>query len=276
MKLLLSRIILFSIPLVFLIHLKPAYLLIDNKYQKIVAGNEVYLSIEKSKQKTHRKKILLGDSAGYQLFPNLDNNSNIISLACNQAVGMVGQYILLENYLKAGNEIDTVYFVFGPDGFINNLDQVYTYHYFLKPFFKEENKGYFTEHVLQQIRKIPYFFLCREPLILTSNWAPKFKCRDSANNIFLSPISIEYLKKIKILKEEHNFNIIFYSAPTSIKKKYEIDKFYYNEIICNDLEDEFEAFFKNLIYLDDSCFLDGVHLKNPKEYSDLYKKEWIK
>jgi hypothetical protein len=270
------RVIWFALPLVFSFYIKPVHLLIGSRYEKIVAGNEIYNSVKKSKQKNPQKKILLGDSAGYQLFPNTDNDNTVISLACNQAIGMVGQYILLMNFFKAGNEIDTLYMIFGVKGFQNNLDQVYTFHYFLKPFYKEEYKEYFSEGVLEQIKKIPYLYLCREPYILTSNWAPKFECKDSINYTFLSPISMEYLGKIKMLSKEHNFDIIILSAPASIEEKHEIDNIDKNEIKSTGLTEEFETFFSNFIYLNDSCFVDGVHLKNPKKYSDFYKSKWIK
>ncbi len=270
------RIVWFSLPLIFLFYLKPIYLLIDSKYEKIVAGNEIYRSIEKSKKKNPQKKILIGDSAGYQLFPNTENDSTTLSMACNQAIGIVGQYLLLNNYFKAGNEIDTLYMLFGPDGFLNNLDQVYTFHYFLKPFYNKEYKEYFSKQVLEQIKKIPYRYLCREPYTLTSNWAPKFKCKDSINYNFISPVSTEYLARIEMLSKEHNFAIIILPAPMSINRKRDIDRLHMDEIMCDDLAVDLETYFNNIIYLNDSCFLDGIHLKDPKKYSDLYKRKWIK
>lgn len=271
------KIIWFSIPLVFIFYLKPVYLLMNGRFEKIVAGNEIYLSFEKSKQKRSQKKVILGDSECYQLFPNTDNDCKIISLACNQAVGMVGHYLLLMNYINAGNEIDTLYMIFGSDGLRNNLDQVYTFHYFLKPFYTKEYKKYFSEQVFRQIDKIPYRYLCKEPYILTSNWAPKFKCRDTIDYTFLSPISEEYLLKIETLGKEHNFDMIILPAPISIEKKYQFDKIYEAEIINSELNDRLKTYFENIIYLNDTCFLDdGVHLKDPDKYSDYYKRKWIK
>ena len=103
---------------------------------------------------------------------------------------MVGQFILLNNYINAGNEPDTVYLLVSPFSFRNNLDQVYTYHYFLKPFYTDEYKPMFSETVTEQIHKIPYYNFCRIPFILTSDWAPDFSLKDKIDYTFLSPISV--------------------------------------------------------------------------------------
>lgn len=261
--------------MVLLFYIKPIYLLIHSRYQNEVAGKEIYHSIQKSKQKQKHKKIILGDSTGYQLFPNKEENDTINSLACNQAIEMVGQYILLRNYIESGNKIDIVYMLFNPFRFRDNLNQVYTFHYFLKPFYKKENVTFFSEKVHNQISKIPFYYLCREPYILTSNWAPNFVNRDTANYTFISPISVEYLNKMKSLAHENNFKLIILPTPTDANFKVKIDKLNQNEIAQNDLVEEFKSYFSSIIYLNDSLFVDGIHLKDSKKYRDLYKKNWI-
>jgi len=44
-----------------------------------------------------------------------------------------------------------------------------------------------------------------------------------------------------------------------------------NEIVKNNLSDEFKNYFKNLIYLNDSNFIDGIHLKEPQKHKEYYK-----
>ena len=199
------------------------FLKYTNLYIHYVNGSEVYHSINKSKQKKQTKKLLLGDSVGNQLFSNITNNDTINSLACNQAIGLVGHFLLLNNYLKAGNQIDIVYLLYGPKSFKNNLDEIYTYHYFLKPFYKEEYQPLFTENVNNQIHKLPYNRLRGIPYILTSNWAPKFVSKDEIGYTFLSPISAEYLLKIKELSIEHKFKLIIVPPPISFKKQLTIN-----------------------------------------------------
>jgi hypothetical protein len=240
----------------------PNYWVLSGKYKVIVAGNEIYHSIFKSKQKKKSKKILLGDSVCYQLFPNTSDNGNLNSLACNQAISMVGQFILLNNYLNAGNKVDTVCLIYTPFSFLNNLDQEYTYHYFLKPFYINEYKPLLTKKAQDQIEKIPYFKFCRFSNILASNWAPNFVSKDTVKYSFLSPISIEYLVKMKKLSIKHNFTLVILPTPTALSKKLSVEKMDKNEISNNNLEREFKNYFKSILYLNDSFFIDGKHFKH--------------
>jgi hypothetical protein len=277
-----KKFILSSIIFLFLLllsqNIKPLFLIWTDKYKSTIAGSEIYHSIFKSKQKKKTKKIILGDSVANQLFSNTTNNDTINSLTCNQAIGIIGHFFLLNNYLKSENQVDTVFMVFTPFSFLNNLNQVYTYHYFLKPFYKNEYKSLITKLANDQIHKIPYYFICRYPYILTSNWAPDFISNDKINYTFLSPISIEYLTKIKELSLKYNFKIIILSAPIPISKKPAVERIDKNEIVKNNLGSEFKNYFNSIIYLNDSLFIDGLHLKkeNIDFYTDLYKNEVLK
>jgi len=225
------------------------------------------------------KKILLGDSVGNQLFPNTTNNDKINSLTCNQAISMVGHFILLNNYLSTGNKVDTVFLIYTPFSFQNNLNQVYTYHYFLKPFYIDEYKPLFTKTVNEQIQKIPYANFCRFSNILTSNWAPNFISTDTIKYTFLSPISIEYLIKIKELSKKYNFKLIILPPPMALKKKPNVEKLDKDEIVNNKLNREFENYFKDIIYLDDNLFVsDRIHLKkeNIKYFTEYYKNKLMR
>ena len=93
------------------------YLYITKKYESFVNGFETYVSIRKSKQKSKKKKLLLGDSVAKQLAMYNDDNSKVNSLACNQAISMVGHFLLLKNYLAADNKIDTVILLVNPISF---------------------------------------------------------------------------------------------------------------------------------------------------------------
>ena len=129
-------IFLFTIPIVIYYSAKTIWLLMDDRYKESIYGNEVYKAIEKSKKRNKARKLFLGDSTANQFYNcKKEDSPNTYSLTCTQAIGMVGQYILLHNYLNAGNRPDSVFLIYTPFSFWDNLDQIYTYHYFLKPFF---------------------------------------------------------------------------------------------------------------------------------------------
>jgi hypothetical protein len=279
MKKFIFNIIIFILPIVIFAYSKSLYLLYSDNYINSVAGPEVYHSIIKSKLKSNAGKVLIGDSFGLSLFSNITCNDTINSLACNRAISMAGHFFLLNNYLNAGNQVDTVYMIFTPFSFLNNLDEVYTYNYFLKPFYKEEYMPLFTKTVYKQIHKIPYYYLCREPNILTSKWSPNYNSKGKISYTFLSTISVEYLSKIKELSSKNDFKIIILPTPTRISNKVSIENINKNEIVNTGLENEFENYFKNLIYLNDTNFIDNVHLKNRNMYTELveyYKTKLMK
>ncbi|MFA5849794.1 MAG: hypothetical protein WC833_07915 [Bacteroidales bacterium] len=270
--------IIFSLIGCSLIVIITSYLALTDRYKFTVAGSEIYRSIFKSKQKNKTKKIIIGDSVGNQLFPNTTNDDTINSLTCNQAVSMVGHFILLNNYLNAGNKVDTVVLIYSPSSFRNNLNQIYTFHYFLKPFYIDEYKPLFTKKVTEQIKKIPYSNFCRFSVVLTSNWAPNFISTDTIKYSFLSPISIEYITKIKDLSNKHNFKLIILPTPIRFNGKSDVEGIDKNEILNNGLATVFENYFENIIFLHDSCFLDGTHLKSEyvKNYSDYYRNKLMR
>ncbi len=197
MKRFIKNTVLFLLMTVVFIETVTAFMIFTDLYLIGYPGDVIYYSISKSKKKNSSKVLLLGDSVGRQLFSNSIFNQGINSLACNQAIGMVGQYLLLNNYLNAENKIDTLVIIYTPGSFENNLDQEYTYHYFLKPFDNSEYSSFFTETVKEQINKIPYHQFTKIPHIFATSWAPDFISRDQKDFTFLSPISVEYLTKIK-------------------------------------------------------------------------------
>lgn len=265
--------LIFVLPFAIYYTAKTIWLLKDDKYKTSIYGNEIYKAIEKSKKKTNYKKLILGDSTANQFYNCKEEDpDSAYSLSCNQAIGMVGQFILLNNYLKAGNMPDTVYLVYTPFSFWDNLDQVYTYHYFLKPFYYDEYKPLMSRTVKEQIKKIPKYQICHIPFIQTTGWAPGIK-QEKRNYSFLSPICKEYLFKIDSLSKEFRFT--YKIIPTFVAehwrdsichfKRHEFEECEYKEKLSNYLD--------NISYLADSCFVDEVHLKSPELYKPIINQK---
>jgi len=272
MKQFVLRVIIFVLIGVAAFHVKSYLLLRNDKYQRKVSAHEVYHVIGKSKKKNGAKKILLGDSVARQFFNSEAESDTLNSLASNQAISLAGQYILLENYMKAGNKIDTCYAVFIPSSFQNNLNQLFTYNYYVKPFYKDEYKQYRTPTVETQIAKIPYHGIAQYFCILTNNWAPEFESEDKNNYGFFSPISVEYIHKMSALAQKNHFKLIFVPALSNENQRKNIEGFDKNELVKNHLEHEFATYFDDIIYIDSQYFVDDMHLANPEQFKDRYKK----
>lgn len=233
-------------------------------------GSEIYMSILKSKKKVNIRKLLIGDSTANQFFFNGNDDDEFYSLACNQAIGLCGHFFLLNNFLKTGNRPDEVYFLFTPSSFGNNLNQIYTYHYFLKPFNNSEYKPLMTEGVVRQIKKIPFYYFSQLPFIISPAWAPDYQ--PPKNESFLSPISIEYLEKILLLQEKYGFRL--YVVPSLVPQSNEklIADYNINEVVNRKLVTYLDCYLGNVHFLPDSCFKDKVHLLHPMDYrNDILK-----
>ncbi len=259
---------LFILPVVIYYSAKTFWLLTDEKYKSTIYGNEVYKAIEKSRKKTKYKKLILGDSTANQFYDCKKKGPNdAYSLTCTQAIGMVGQFILLNNYLNSGNRPDTVYLVYTPFSFWDNLDQIYTYHYFLKPFYYDEYKPLMTKNVMEQIRKIPKYWACHIPYIQTTGWAPDVKPQERHYS-FLSPISTEYLSKIDSLSNEYKFDFEMIPTFVACHWKDSIQHFNHKEYESYDYGGKIKRYMEHIHYLSDSCFIDEVHLKHPMLYKE--------
>ena len=247
---------------------KVGNLMYNDNYKNTIPGREIYWAIEKSKKVTAKKKLILGDSTGNQFFNNQEDDDSIYSLACNQSIGMVGHYILLNNFLEAGNRPDSVYLVFRPFSFANNLDDNYTYHYFLKPLYTEEYIPMLTETVKKQIDRIPYAWLCHFPTIQTSTWAPKYE-HEKRNYSFLSPISKEYITKIDSLSKAYDFEYFIIPTIVSESSRVKIGLIDSSEFHGSSRASKLQTSLSNIEFLPASCFWDGIHLTHSLNYKKI-------
>ena len=139
----------------------------------------------------------------------------------------------------------------------------------MKPFNTSEYHGEFSETVIKQIESIPYYFLAQEPYVLTSNWAPEFHQEENTDYSFLSPISVEYLGKMKKLVEEYEVPLYIISPPVKLSLKDRIESFDRAEFEGSDLESKLDCYLNNISYESDNKFIDNSHLHKPKDYQKM-------
>ena len=242
---------------------------------KNIWGYEVLHSITKSLQKKEDVTVLiLGDSVGKQMYDNLSYNDGIYSLACNQAISLAGQFILLNNFLSSceNKEKLDVVLIYRPSSFANNLDQKFTFHYFVKPFFNDKYKSLMTKLTVSQIQKIPFYSWSQFSLIKESNWSPNFP--NPKVHFDISETSIEYLVKMDSVCNHFGVNSFkLHCAPLSeVVSKEEVD-YFKDRIIESGLTKQFGVYFDKLLILDKEDFnVDQIHLlpsKIPENYLEL-------
>lgn len=283
MKQFLCRLLLFGGIALPLLTVESLYSWYTKSYELTVNGNEVYLSIRKSKTTKKVKVLIIGDSVGKQLYDNNIYNDDIYSLTCNQAISMAGYYLLLQNFISRNRckLPGKVILIATPGTFSNNLNQVYSYHYFLKPFYKPEYAKYFTAVCFKQIKKIPFYYTSQLPVILNSNWSPAYSDNnDSGVYRLISPISNDYLARIRSLCSVNNIVFNIYCPPLKTANRKQVIQLSANtgEFEKCGLKQEFTAYFKNIKYLPDSLFVDNGHFKKkyiPVDYLGLDKSRIV-
>ncbi len=241
--------------------------LLARNYKAQVNGKEVYTAIKKSRQKqAETKTLLIGDSVANQLFDNETTNGAINSLACNQAVSMVGHYLLLKEYLNNNKDVDQVVLLYHPQSFANNLDQEFTFHYFLKPFNKRKFKAEFTTLVKEQIRKIPYFFVSQFPIILRSNFSPQYKGKMRNWKDIFSPVSKEYLHKMKTLTDARDIKFTVIAPPVRASMRDSISLIDREILKKKGLLPILNDYLNNIEYSAEKHFVDDIHFKVPDDF----------
>jgi hypothetical protein len=230
-------------------------------------GTEVYVSMKNSSVKDKSiKKIVLGDSSGKQLFPEENTKDSILSLTCNQAITLVGHYILLQNYFSNNQNhmVKKVLLLYHPVSFENNMDMKYTYHYLLKPFYCGKTKKYFATNTIDIIKTIPYSCFCQFPLIKMTNYNPTYKFKEGFDykNFYLSSVSIQYLKLINELCEKNNckFKVISPILKMSFRNSFGFINLK-RQINSAGLDQMFDTYFNNMTFIEDTLFVDDIHFK---------------
>lgn len=238
-----------------------------------VNGGEVYGAIRNSARKQRCRRLVVGDSTGWLFYPcESVCDSNMVSLACNQAVTMAGHYMLLHRFLEVNtdNLPDKVVLVFTPSSLGNNLDQ-FTYHYFLKPFMRGRNLSLFTGTLWRRIVHIPLWWAVTLPSMRLSNYAPEYSLPTDEPYDMLSPLSREYLWKIMQLCDNYGVPLVIQPSPIRLSSLS-----YYTEKGAAALSNgEFgkcaplmEDYVARLYAEEDSCFRDDVHLRRELIGSD--------
>jgi len=177
-------------------------------------GLESLRSISLSKEKKGKNLLILGDSVCQQLYPSQRSYPDAVSLACNQAVTMAGQFFLMRNYFEANADAlpQRVVFVCTPLCLENDLDQ-FSYQYFLKCFFTPEYKPYFTKGLMDRVRQIPHYRTARLPFVRVSNYAFAYDLEPGEDFDLVSPLSREYLGKMASLASSKGVSFTLLCAP---------------------------------------------------------------
>ncbi len=234
---------------------------------KDLIGGETYLSIQKALQApANVRTLVLGGSTGNQLLPNTEFNDATYSLCCNQAISLAGQYILLHEFLV--NHPDPaqleVILLLRPSSLRNDLDQRFTYNYFLKPFDRPEYQRHLSPHAQAQLSKVPLRSLVQLPFVRRSRWSPSLQHHHQPHRFRISKLSAEYLRKMHTLCTLNNVRSFKVRATYLSSEFNEEDlQSFRKDIISLGLEQEMQGYLTTLETYPAEQFMDDkVHLRD--------------
>lgn len=227
--------------------------------------------LSKSYAKKKVKKLIIGDSTGYALYPCTRSYDSIVSLACGSSISMGGHYFLLKNYFDANqdNLPMEVVLLITPMSFSNDLDK-YAYQYFLKPFPIWEYKQLYTDHLYQRVKSIPYYWTAYLPFIHSSGYTPEISVPKDESAVYFSQTCYDYLLLIDSITRSNGIPLRMISSPVRDDYKQRVDSISaaLNNINTTVIRHLVEPYIESINYYPSNLFHDEVHLERSSVPSD--------
>ena len=221
--------------------------------------------------------VRLGDSVGKNIF-NTSKVSNSYNLTTNQAISFLGQLLIFKKTRLVENKLNkNLHYegYFRPSSFFNNLNQPWTFNYFIKYFY---NSDYFFNSDLL-IRDYSFYF--------DSNYLDQYFLKKFINKSWFNGFSIftypKFGENIKYsnnsskknllntlndlnLMNEFKSKIVFKSMPIHVKH-------YKSEFECYVKLKKMGFNISKPMVLNDTFFIeDNIHLKRIYRNSGFYNK----
>lgn len=243
-------------------------------YEKKSISPEVHEAIHTAKKSRAAKRLLIGDSVCRQLYWTGRPGADVVSLGCNQAVTMAGHFFLFKDYLAAHPDSlpEQLILSFDASSLGNNLD-VYSYHYFLKPFFRRENSGCFNQHLWNRISCIPFYWSCRLPFIRSNGFSVEYEMPQEEYSL-ASPVTIDYLDSIVTTADRLGIPVVMLSNPIRESRAEWVECQYQGALQRDEfkrLAPLFEGWHQSIVTYPDSCFRDHVHFRQEDIPYDIYQ-----
>jgi hypothetical protein len=248
------------------------YLIATEKFLKKNDANSIYFAIKKSKKTTNKKKIIISDSMGGQLFPVSKKYDSIYTLSTTAPASLVGSYILIKNLLKRNNlKGRTIYYIAHPTSLSYDLREPHTYNHFIKPFFLSDNYKYISSTADSLLRFWPFLHAAQLPFVKTTNWQPEFEFKKD-DRIQISKLYLEYFKKIILLSKEEKFDFFVLMPFLQEKEKNESYLKIKEQVAQHKLDNIFSKYFEKTPFLASKFFIENDMHYNSKNLNLIDEK----
>lgn len=247
--------------------------------------DEICPYIDKARDGNNYTKLILGDSVCHQMFTDLqDYNDDICILGSNAAITMIGQYILMREFLDNHDEVSDIWLIIIPSSLSSYIDTYYGYQYIVMPNVEKGTLALLDQPTTKQLENVyGKIFLNPSVVHFLDRSAPSRKVYlnllskhgEGYGNAPMSPVSIEYIDKMINLCSEHNVRLHLLSGPVSNARK-DIYQDIVTEFKATGLDQQFPNYSRDIMYYPDIQFRDGIHLggdyANQSSYNEKIKQ----
>lgn len=260
-----------------------AFLINRNINPNKLLGYEVYDALDVVEQTNSYEKVLLGDSVSRQLCPpeSQEENQQICYLSTNQAITIVGNYILLCRYLENNPQTKQVIYMVHPFSLTNHMRADFSYQYFILPFYQKTYVDYIDESTREMvIRKYGSLFVSNPVLryFLRNSSVCLEAYLERIHDDETEPVpdmTFLYLGKMQELCGEYGAEFVLVSSP--LNKGFDYDTETFLKIIGQTDDEEFRKLFERYIesmhFYEKDCFSDDVHFT--KDYLEKHREELL-
>ena len=249
-------------------------------------GPELYYALDLAEQKNDYTKVIIGDSVARLIFaPDYQSETDeVCYLATNQAITVLGNYILLSRYLENNPQTEEVIYIVRPQSLANPLWYNFSFQYFIVPFYNDTYKKYIDEDTRSYIENrfgkmyatndIVKSFIENNAyyldVYLNNVLEQQLEVRDEKH---LSELAIKYLPLMKGLCESNGVSFTVLAAPLpDTEENHEWSEFAV-QIEESGLADILGNYLEGIEYYDESCFSDEAHFT--EEYLEENRQEII-
>lgn len=225
-------------------------------------GSETYEAIRRAETPSTNPNVILGESVSHQLLMGVDL-PDTLDLSCNQAVSVCGQYLLAREAIAHDPAVKQITLAYQPLSFTNDLSQKFTFNYFVKPFWvRPEMQPFIDGLVTTRLDRRPVYRLMAFPLFRYTDVlsTTDYTDPDPPSFAYLSPVSIDYLRRLSALCQAHQVRLRIVSTPISKTSGYD-EGVFLKEVSDAHLDDIFAGYTQTIRQVDPELLLDNVHFK---------------
>ena len=239
---------------------------------------EIIPAIELAQKGSEHTKLVLGDSVCSHLFKGLRPvNNEYLLLGTNQAIGMMGQYLLAEQFIENHDDVTDIYIVMVEESLDYDFGLQYGYQYAVMPFMEKDLFNRLDPVTLEKAKETYGEIFLDEKVVNIIDYSPmnrklylnmlyKYGKEPKSTGEYTSDIVIDNLQRLKQLCEKNGVNLYILPGPMpdteENRTRLGLQKEEFEE---NGLGDLMELYYESVSFYPVDCFPDGVHPGNEYE-----------